>query len=132
MLNALLYRRKNGCSWRDPPGEFGNWHVIYVRFSRWVQNGVLQRVYTALLEEEEFQNADIRALDSTSAKVHPDAFGCLKKRQTVNRQVPRRMEINFQKNSKNFNHGGHGVTRREEEFPPVEHTGILKLRIAVT
>jgi putative transposase len=24
MLNALIYRCKNGCSWRDLPKEFGN------------------------------------------------------------------------------------------------------------
>ena len=84
MLDALIYRCKNGCSWRDLPCEFGNWHVIYMRFSRWARNGVLEKVYAAL-SEEGFQNADRYALDSTSVKVHPDAFGCLKKRHTVNR-----------------------------------------------
>jgi transposase len=44
MLNALIYRCKNGCSWRDLPSEFGNWHVIYVRFARWTKNGVLERI----------------------------------------------------------------------------------------
>jgi transposase len=83
MLNALIYRCKNGCSWRDLPIEFGNWHVIYVRFSRWAQSGVLEKVYAAL-SEEGFLNVEAYGLDSTSAKVHPDAFGCLKK--TVNRQ----------------------------------------------
>ena len=79
MLNALIYRCKNGCSWRDLPKDFGNWHVIYVRFSRWAKNGVLQRIY-AVLSEGGLQCADAYALDSTSVKVHPDAFGCLKKR----------------------------------------------------
>ena len=78
-LNALIYRCKNGCAWRDLPKEFGNWHVIYMRFSRWAKNGVLERVY-AVLSEEGLQCADAYALDSTSVKVHPDAFGCLKKR----------------------------------------------------
>src|SRR5215510_5761339 len=79
ILNALIYRCKNGCSWRDLPKEFGNWHVIYMRFSRWAKNGVLQRVYT-VLSEEGLRHADVYGLDSTSVKVHPDAFGCLKKR----------------------------------------------------
>jgi len=78
-LNALIYRCKNGCSWRDLPKEFGNWHVIYMRFSRWAKNGVLEKLY-AILCEEGLQHADAFALDSTSVKVHPDAFGCLKKR----------------------------------------------------
>ena len=79
MLNALIYRCKNGCSWRDLPKEFGNWHVIYMRFSRWAKNGVLESIYT-VLSEEGLQYATKYALDSTSVKVHPDAFGCLKKR----------------------------------------------------
>jgi transposase len=78
MLNALIYRCKNGCTWRDLPKEFGNWHVIYMRFSRWAKNGVLERVYAAL-SEDGLQSANVYALDSTSVKVHPDAFGCLKK-----------------------------------------------------
>jgi transposase len=40
MLNALIYRRKNGCSRRDLPKEFGNRHVVYVPFSRQAKNGV--------------------------------------------------------------------------------------------
>ena len=78
ILNALIYRCKNGCSWRDLPAEFGNWHVIYMRFARWTENGVLERIQAAL-SEEGVPIASNHALDSTSAKVHPDAFGCLKK-----------------------------------------------------
>jgi transposase len=79
MINALIYRCKNGCSWRDMPKDFGNWHVIYMRFSRWAKNGVLERIY-AVLSEEGLRYANVYSLDSTSIKVHPDAFGCLKKR----------------------------------------------------
>ena len=78
-LNALIYRCKNGCSWCDMPKDFGNWHVIYMRFSRWAKNDVLQKIYSAL-SEQGLQHAEVFALDSASVKVHPDAFGCLKKR----------------------------------------------------
>ena len=90
-LDAILYRCKNGCSWRDLPKEFGNWHVIYMRFSRWTQNGVFDRVYEVLCEEG-LQNVTEYGLDATSVKVHPDAFGCLKKRQTGNRKITRGLE----------------------------------------
>jgi transposase len=79
MLNALIYRCKNGCSWRDLPTEFGHWHSIYMRCSRWAKSGVLARVYAAL-SDEGLQGMPVYKLDSTSVKVHPDAFGCLKKR----------------------------------------------------
>jgi transposase len=79
LLNALIYRCKNGCAWRALPREFGHWHVIYMRFSRWARNGVLERIYAAV-SEEGFQNVAAFGLDSTSVKVHPDAHGARKKR----------------------------------------------------
>jgi transposase len=91
MLNALIYRCKNGCSWRGLPKEFGHWHVIYMRFSRWRQNGVMERVYEALFAEG-FQGAAKYDLDSTSVKAHPNAFGCLKKGETGDREAARRVE----------------------------------------
>ena len=87
-LDAILYRCKNGCSWRDLPPEFGNWHVISMRFSRWTQNRMFDRIYAAL-SEDGLQDVTEYALDAPSANVHPDAFGCLKKRQTGTREVTR-------------------------------------------
>jgi len=81
-LDAIIYQCKNGCSWRELLPEFSNWHVIYMRFSRWTQNGVFERIYAAL-SEAGLQQVTAYALDSTSVKVHPDAFGCLQK--TANR-----------------------------------------------
>jgi transposase len=51
LLNALIYRCENGCTWRALPERFGNWHTVYVRLDRWSQNGVLERVYAALAAE---------------------------------------------------------------------------------
>ena len=79
LLNALIYRCENGCKWRALPKSFGNWHVIYVRFNRWSENGVLERVYTALTAEG-LPDCGVYALDSTAIKVHPDAQGALKKK----------------------------------------------------
>jgi transposase len=91
IMYALIYRCKNGCSRRSPPKEFGNWHVVYMRFSRLAENGVIEKI-CAELSEEGFQNAPMYALDSTSVKAHPDAFGCLKKRRTADREATRRVE----------------------------------------
>ena len=51
VLNAMLYVLENGCKWRRLPKEFGNWHTIYTRMSRWAKAGVLDRVFKALQEE---------------------------------------------------------------------------------
>ena len=53
--------------------------AIYMRFSRWSHNGVLQRVFEQL-QQEQIIELEVLGLDSTSVKVHPDGTGALKKR----------------------------------------------------
>ena len=78
-INAILYIAENGCKWRALPREYGNWNSIYKRFNRWVTNGVIQRIFTALQQEKIISiKVEVLALDSTSCKVHPDGHGALK------------------------------------------------------
>ncbi len=80
VLNAILYVAEQGCKWRGLPARFGNWHTIYTRMNRWSKNGVLDRVFEKL-QQEQIVRIKIEAfcLDSTSIKVHPDGTGALKK-----------------------------------------------------
>ena len=80
ILNAILYVAEQGCKWRGLPARFGNWHTIYTRMNRWSKNGVLDRVFEKL-QQEQIVRIRIEAfcLDSTSVKVHPDGTGALKK-----------------------------------------------------
>ena len=79
-LNAILYVLENGCKWRRLPKEYGDWHVLYMRMSRWAKNGVLEKAFLALQQEGIIRiNVTVAALDSTSIKVHPDGMGALKK-----------------------------------------------------
>jgi transposase len=80
ILNAILYVAEQGCKWRGLPARFGNWHTIYTRMNRWSKNGVLDRVFEKL-QQEQIVRIKIEAfcLDSTSVKVHPDGTGALKK-----------------------------------------------------
>jgi transposase len=77
-LNALIYRCENGCKWRALPKVFGDWHVIYMRLSRWSFKGVLDCVYAALAAEG-LPDMSVCPLDSTAVKVHPDAHEAKKK-----------------------------------------------------
>ncbi len=80
LLNALLYVLENGSKWRALPKQFGNWHTIYTRLTRWSKTGVLDRVFERLQLEQILRvRVELFALDSTSIKVHPDAAGALKK-----------------------------------------------------
>lgn len=78
-INAILYIAENGCKWRALPKEYGNRNSIYKRFSRWVNNGVIQQIFTVLQQERIIAiKVEVPALDSTSCKVHPDGHGVLK------------------------------------------------------
>ena len=80
VLNAILYVAENGCKWRALPSEFGNWNTIYVRLNRWAKNGVLDRVFAALQNEQLLKvKIKVTSMDSTIVKVHPDGTGALKK-----------------------------------------------------
>lgn len=80
VLNAILYVAENGCKWRALPKRFGRWHTIYTRMNRWAKAGVLDRVFTALQEEEIIRiNVETLSVDSTIVKVHPDGTGAEKK-----------------------------------------------------
>jgi transposase len=80
VLNAILYVAEHGSKWRGLPKKFGNWHSIYTRANRWAKQGVLDRVFTAL-QENDVINIQVEhvSLDSTAVKVHPDGTGALKK-----------------------------------------------------
>ena len=78
-LNALLYMVENGCKWRALPKKFGNWHTVYMRFSRWAKNGTIQRIFEELQKQNVIETqGEILSLDSTSIKVHPNASGARK------------------------------------------------------
>lgn len=80
ILNAILYVAENGCKWRSLPKRFGRWHTIYTRMNRWAKAGVLDRVFTALQEEEIIRiKVEALSVDSTIVQVHPDGTGAEKK-----------------------------------------------------
>jgi len=86
LINALLYMCENGCKWRRLPKEYGNWHVIYKRFNRWVKAGIIERLFRELHVQGITEMALlIRLMDSMTVPVHPDACGALKK--TENKQL---------------------------------------------
>ena len=91
-INALLYICENGCKWRRLPKEYGNWHVIYKRFNRWVKAGVINKLFGELHVQGIVDSTMFyRLLDSMTVPVHPDACGALKKRRTGNRTFQRRI-----------------------------------------
>ena len=48
VVNAILYVLKNGCVWRDLPGDFPPWGTAYWYFAQWEADGTWERVSTCL------------------------------------------------------------------------------------
>jgi transposase len=79
LLNAILYVAVNGCTWRGLPAEYGRWHTVYTRMSRWAKAGILDTVFEELQMLQLLKaRIEVASLDSTNIKVHPDGTGALK------------------------------------------------------
>ena len=84
-VEAVLWIARTGSAWRDLPREFGNWHSVYVRFSRWETYGVWHRIAEALQDEADLEELFI---DSTIVRAHQHAAGA-QKMLAVRRSVAR-------------------------------------------
>ena len=48
VVNAILYVLKNGCVWRDLPGDLPPWGTVYWYFGKWEADGTWQRASSCL------------------------------------------------------------------------------------
>jgi hypothetical protein len=62
-----------------------------MRLNRWAKSGVPERIFWAL-QAEGLLGLEVLSLDSTAVKVHPDAHGASKKRETGDREESGRLE----------------------------------------
>jgi transposase len=49
-LNGILYQIRSGGQWNHLPEEFGDNSSVHRTFQRWVQKGVLERIWATLVE----------------------------------------------------------------------------------
>ena len=49
-LNGIIYQRRSGCQWNHLPPSFGDDSSVHRTFQRWVQKGVLKRIWATLVE----------------------------------------------------------------------------------
>jgi putative transposase len=71
-LEAVLWIARTGSPWRDLPKEFGFWNCVYIRYNRWCQSGVWQRIFEQLSTEPDFEYVMI---DSSIVRTHQHAAG---------------------------------------------------------
>ena len=93
-VEAVLWIMRTGSPWRDLPKELGHWHRTYVRFSRWREKGIWERMATALQGDADMEHlwgtgdpgykikAEFndrkheRGVISMARSQHPDSAGC--------------------------------------------------------
>ncbi|MFT3755364.1 MAG: transposase [Pseudoxanthomonas sp.] len=56
-VESVLWIAQSRASWCDIPAEYGHWHTNYIRFGRWCEDGLWQRVIVALENHPEAQAA---------------------------------------------------------------------------
>ncbi len=76
-LNGLLWMARSGARWRDLPERFGPYQTVKRRYYRWVENGVIERMFEALSKEADFEWLQI---DTTIIRAHKHAAGAPQKK----------------------------------------------------
>lgn len=83
MLDGILYWLNTGIAWRDLPERFGPWQSVYGRYRTWTRQGVWEKVFAALIEQDLVDETTLM-LDSTTIKVHQHGSGV--KKGTITRK----------------------------------------------
>src|SRR5438045_3248802 len=68
---------RSGGRWRDMPARFGDFQTVKRRYYRWIEMGVLDRLFSALAQEGDLEWV---AIDSTSIRAQAQAAGAARKR----------------------------------------------------
>lgn len=71
-LEAVFWRVRTGCPWRDLPPVFGNWNTQFRRFRRWAKAGVFESLFKAMSDDPDLEYA---LIDGTIVSVHQKASG---------------------------------------------------------
>ena len=70
-LNTIIFRMRSGCQWNQLPKEFPDDSSVHRTFQRWIQLGVLDRIWAVLVEDcQELGGVDWRwqAADAAMGK----------------------------------------------------------------
>src|SRR5271168_1042637 len=75
-VEAVLYRFRTGCPWRDLPERFGYWKSVHQRFGRWAKSGVFKRIFKLLASD---RDNEYMMIDATIVRAHQHSAGARKK-----------------------------------------------------
>jgi len=81
VLEAICWRFRTGCPWRDLPAGFPAWQTVWWRFDLWSKDGTWDRIL-AELQGHAHAVAELEwtvSVDSTIARAHQHAAGARRK-----------------------------------------------------
>ena len=76
-LDALLWLARSGGRWRDLPEMFGPYQTAKRRYYRWVEQGVIDRIFAAVSDDPDIEWL---AIDATVIRAQAQAAGARVKR----------------------------------------------------
>lgn len=74
MVEAILYRMRVGCPWRDLPVEFGFWNSIYQQFNRWSAKNKLMKIFKYLVQ---YPDLEWEFIDGSIIRAHQHSSGAV-------------------------------------------------------
>ena len=77
VISGIIFVIRNGCRWRDAPGDYGPHKTIYNRFVRWSRLGVFNQIFAELASRG--PRPQRLMIDATHLKAHRTAASLLKK-----------------------------------------------------
>jgi putative transposase len=51
IVNGIIFRMRTSCQWNRLPKDFGDDSTVHRWFQRWCRNGVMKRIWAALVTE---------------------------------------------------------------------------------
>lgn len=85
LVEAILYRMRVGCPWRDLPAEFGCWNSIYQQFNRWSSKNKLMCIFKTLVQEPDLE---WEFIDGSIVRAHQHSSGgCGDKNQAIGKSA---------------------------------------------
>ena len=76
-IEAIIWRHRNGATWRAIPAELGPWWMAAQTFSRWGHLGVWERLLD--VAQERGVALGMAFLDGTTVRAHRKAAGAARK-----------------------------------------------------
>ena len=78
-LEAVIWIARTGAPWRDLPRCYGNWHRVYVRYNRWSDKGVWQRIFETVADDPDLEHLMV---DGSIVRVHQHGAAQKKPKQS--------------------------------------------------